>query len=405
MEQNSVFLIICAAAVLLAAVAVILLNYSERKKLKRNTERRQHVMKERTKLEDQLGELGILPGEILPPPQSGGFATTLAPSAPDGSPIPPDGATSRPSVLVKPPKISQLSKEAPVKPPVMKKMEHDVVTVVLDYDRTPTVTREKSEPPPPERNLPYQVGQALHIGNRKEQQDALDIAELETDGGAPRLLAVLCDGMGGMENGAQASALAVRTMVEDFQAVGDGDIVGFLRQEAHRIDRRIVDELDNGERSCGTTMVAAAVSDSGALHWLSVGDSRIYILRGQEIVQVTRDHNYFLLLTEQVRSGEITAAEAEQNKDREALVSYLGIGGLSLMDINPQPFQLEKNDLVLLCSDGLTKTLSQAQILSFIQDGPVNLSLCARMLTHKAYELRRGSQDNTSVILIRYSGI
>lgn len=255
---------------------------------------------------------------------------------------------------------------------------------------------------------PYTVGSAMHIGTRKNQQDALYASDpvkspLGKEGNA--LLGVLCDGMGGMENGEMASKLAVDTVATEFYAGFDpADIPAFLEHVANKADLAVHDTLSSGEdSSAGTTLVAVLLVEN-QLHWLSVGDSRIYILRGEEIVQVTRDHNFRLLLMEKVAAGEMTVEEVERNPDREALVSYLGMGGLSLVDINLQPFQLQRGDLILLCSDGLTKSLTDSQIQHFALDLPGDLEICARTLTHKAFELRKGAhQDNTSVIIIRYN--
>lgn len=273
-------------------------------------------------------------------------------------------------------------------------------------DRNITVSQEKETSAASAHK--YSVGSAMHIGTRKYQQDSL----FASDPGKPSpdgmLLGVLCDGMGGMSNGEKASGLAVETMSADFYALGpSSDIPAFFDSEVRKIDRLINETLsgDRQDGSAGTTMVAVALKKD-QLYWVSVGDSRIYILRGQEIVQVTRDHNLHLLLTQRMNNGELSEQAVENHADKSALISYLGMDGLEMIDCNPQAFPLQQGDTVLLCSDGLTNSLSNAQIQKFIEDGGDNMLICARMLTHKAFEYRKTSnQDNTSVIVIRYNGL
>lgn len=284
----------------------------------------------------------------------------------------------------------------------------------LDKERTieeRPVWEKKDDPTTVELNRPaspgrYSVGFAVHIGTRKYQQDALFVSDTEELAPNGMLLGVLCDGMGGMANGEKASLLAVETMRRDFYALAaDADVPAFLDAEAHRIDMAINDTLsENRDGGTGTTIVAVALRDN-MLYWLSAGDSRIYILRGTEIVQVTRDHNFSMVLAQRVKRGEITEDAMENHSDKNALISYLGMGGLEIVDCTRSALPLEPGDIILLCSDGLTGALSAAQIQSFIRDAGGNMLICARTLTHKALEHRKtAGQDNTSVILIRYNG-
>lgn len=254
----------------------------------------------------------------------------------------------------------------------------------------------------------YSVGSAMHIGTRKYQQDSIFVSDPGEPSPDGMVLGVLCDGMGGMSNGEKASGLAVETMSNDFYALGpDSDIPAFFDGEVRKIDRLINETLsgDRQDGSAGTTMVAVALKKD-QLYWVSVGDSRIYILRGQEMVQVTRDHNLHLLLTQRMNRGELSEQAVENHADKSALISYLGMDGLEMIDCNPQAFPLQCGDTVLLCSDGLTNSLSNAQIQKFIEDSGDNMLICSRMLTHKAFEYRKtANQDNTSVIVIRYKGL
>ena len=154
-------------------------------------------------------------------------------------------------------------------------------------------------------------------------------------------------------------------------------------------------------KGSGTTLVAA-IAENNRLYWASVGDSRIYILRGRDMIQVTRDHNYMLRLQQMVDNGQMTLQEAQAKKQKEALISFLGIGNVTLMDINEQPFEMQFGDIVLLCSDGITKTLPDDQIRDIIKNDAVSMKEKAKILVEAAVRGNTHSQDNTSVAILQY---
>jgi len=137
---------------------------------------------------------------------------------------------------------------------------------------------------------------------------------------------------------------------------------------------------------------------------LSVGDSRIYILRGDEMVQVNRDHNFKLRLDMQLKNGQINEEEYVGKMNQgEALISYLGMGDVSLMDVNQEPFILMDGDVVLLCSDGLYKRLPEPDIREIIKRELPDVDKAACELTNTVMERTTKSQDNTTVILVQYN--
>lgn len=243
-------------------------------------------------------------------------------------------------------------------------------------------------------------------GNRKYQQDAVYVtpSRILAANKITRVLALVCDGMGGMADGGRASRTAIQMMVQGFQKVEKAPEINiplFFQQGIRTIDRVIYDFPKEDGMGSGTTMVACIVEDN-RLYWASVGDSRIYIIRDNQMQQVTRDHNYWLRLNEMVEAGQITMEEAMAQKKKEALISFLGIGNVSLMDINAQPFEMKYGDVVMLCSDGITKTLPDAQIKKIITADAVRPEQKAEALVEAATHANSHSQDNTSVVLIHY---
>lgn len=243
------------------------------------------------------------------------------------------------------------------------------------------------------------------IGHREYQQD---FAGLVTDDRTA--LAVVCDGMGGLNGGEQAGREAVQLLLEDYDREQPRQqFTEFLCREAARMDR-LVCGLTNSQGQplkAGSTTVSVILRD-GELHWMSVGDSRIYVLRGTSIVPVTRDHNYRRELEDMLSRGEITRErfQSEASTRRaDALTSYLGMGGLRRIERNMQPFALEEGDMVLLCSDGLYKSLDEHQIQAMILDNQASLQVAVRRLVRMAKELAVKSQDNATAVLLRYEGI
>lgn len=243
-------------------------------------------------------------------------------------------------------------------------------------------------------------------GNREYQQDALYVSKSKklAANKKTRVLAVVCDGMGGMADGGRASSTAIQMMVHGFEKmekVPQLDIPRFFQQGIYAIDRVIAGFPKEEGKGSGTTMVACIAEDN-RLYWASVGDSRIYIVRGTQMQQVTRDHNYELRLQEMLAAGQITREEAMAVQHKEALISFLGMGNVSLMDINRVPFEMQLGDVIILCSDGITKTLPDAQIQQIITADAVKPEQWAEALIDAAIHANTHSQDNTSVALICY---
>lgn len=254
------------------------------------------------------------------------------------------------------------------------------------------------------------------VGNRKYQQDSLypmdKQVKILSANKKTRVLAMVCDGMGGMADGGRASRTAIQMMATGFSKVEkypELNIPMFFRQGIVAIDRTIASFPKENGKGSGTTMVACIV-ENDQLYTASVGDSRIYYIHGSEnrMELLTEDHNYWLRLMQMVQAGQITMEQARASKHKEALISFLGIGNVSLMDIRTIPIQMKYGDVVMLCSDGITKTLPKEQIQFILQDGGRNYlkpEQKAQALVDAATHANSHSQDNTSVVLIRYEEV
>jgi len=274
------------------------------------------------------------------------------------------------------------------------------VTVQLTQSDTNSEMMEKIEEALKSFDTPnVQYAYSTHIGTRDSQQDYVDAGTGENG----IIYGIVCDGMGGLEGGEVASRKAGQALTAVMLKMDPKcNIPAFLTDMVHYINK-FVCELpfkSNDGNGAGTTLVATVIIGK-CLYWISIGDSRIYIIRNNEIEAVTRDHSYSMQLNEQVLAGTKTPDEAASDPMRDALISFLGIDKLKIIDSNKNPFLLEPGDIILICSDGLYRSLNEHEIMSVIKRHSDNIEECARVLPLYAYDKSPGGQDNTSVVLIK----
>ncbi len=274
--------------------------------------------------------------------------------------------------------------------------QRDVVTVRLEQ----SIDYDDLFPEEEKKELRIKMGISSILGTRKNQQDTVFGDTNET-----RTLGIVCDGMGGMNGGEIASQTAARILAEDYLKAGNiNNIPDFFHKEAIKMNQAVCDLTDENNKPLnGGTTVVAVIVENDFLYWLSIGDSKIYIIRNEEIVAVNREHNYRMSLNEKLKKGLITEEEYKAEEGQaEALISYLGIEKLSLMDINQKPFKLLENDIVLLCSDGLYKRLPDSEIRELISYEEPDMVRAAKRLTDVVMMRTQKSQDNTSVVVMQY---
>ena len=251
----------------------------------------------------------------------------------------------------------------------------------------------------------YAGGSSLQ-GTREYQQDALNV-EIRQDWetGETRIISVLCDGMGGLEGGERASRLAVSRMMDELDTSWNTypDIYLDAAMDVNYEVRNLRDQETGRKLEAGTTLTAASIQKN-QLYWCSVGDSRIYLYRQGVMQCLTRDHIYGNDLDEMAEKGEITAEQAENTPGRSALTSYLGIRNLERINYNQTSMELRPGDVILQCSDGLYRSLSEMEMAYTIQRCFPDMQKAADSLTSIAVG-QPGKHDNTSAVLLCYMGI
>lgn len=246
-------------------------------------------------------------------------------------------------------------------------------------------------------NISYASSQSL--GDRPNQQDAYLTLTKNND-----TLAVICDGMGGLEGGQYASETVVSLFLNNFMNEEIDDIPTFLLKQVVDGDNSVARLTnDMGEYlDAGSTCVGAYVRDN-MLYYISVGDSHIYILRKGDMLQLNTDYNYKYLLDQKLMNKEIDEDTYQQELVRgEALISYLGMDGLDYVGRNDFGLRLEDGDQILLCSDGLYKRLETSTIQSTIKTEK-SLQDKVNLLQEEARKASDAhNQDNTTIILMEY---
>ena len=236
------------------------------------------------------------------------------------------------------------------------------------------------------------------VRQNNEDQFALDIS---------LNLFVLCDGMGGQAAGEVASKLGAETILEHCrQAAQDPalEVFGGATSEFSEMTNRLASGIRLSNKAIheaadqspttngmGSTVVAACLTGN-VLSIAHVGDSRIYLFREGELRQLTQDHS---LVMEQVRRGLLSPEEAEQSELANVIMRALGAEPTVEIDLDEH--WLNEGDRVLLCSDGLTRMVPDAEIASALTEPFTAQQACER-LVELANE--HGGEDNITVILV-----
>jgi serine/threonine protein phosphatase PrpC len=214
--------------------------------------------------------------------------------------------------------------------------------------------------------------------------------------GPEGLLLGVSDGMGGAAAGEVASAItvgALRDWLKETYAGGDRSHLRVAVARASEEVQRAAQHADR--RGMGATLSAVFVKGPTA-HIASVGDSRVYLVRGQRITLLTRDHTYVQYL---VDNGVITREDAERSEYRNILLQAMGRESLVSIDLGR--LELRRCDRFLLCSDGLSGKVTEDEMLDVVL-GYGSLAAGCDRLVGLANE--RGGEDNITVVVAVVTG-
>jgi serine/threonine protein phosphatase PrpC len=251
---------------------------------------------------------------------------------------------------------------------------------------------------------------------REHNEDTFLVADLSTGNASlqpevrnhqigPRgSLFMVADGMGGAAAGELASAMAADVIHRHMALAWGQDGNPAASRFAFRMREAV--ELANAEiyayarehpevRGMGTTVTAAGIFDSD-LYLAQIGDSRAYLIRGNEAIQLTKDQS---LMQRLVDAGELTETEAEQSERRNIILQALGPDPRVKVDLTRQP--VRRGDTLILCSDGLSGLVRREEFAGLAQQHRDPQALCAALID---LANERGGPDNITVITARFEG-
>lgn len=228
---------------------------------------------------------------------------------------------------------------------------------------------------------------------RENNQDAYAVGELPGE----VAWAVVCDGMGGAAGGNIASALAVKVISDKItssynEKMRDSSIKNLLDSAITAANIEVYDMAYSRPdlKGMGTTVVAVVVRDNVA-HIAHAGDSRAYIVNKDGVEQITVDHS---LVQNLVDRGEITKEEAEHHPNKNVITRALGVD--KRIDVDFSEIDLQENETLILCTDGLSNCVNNAEIADDIKDG--QYYAFADRLVKRAN--KNGGNDNITVVAI-----
>ena len=232
---------------------------------------------------------------------------------------------------------------------------------------------------------------ATDVGKVREVNQDCVFSSTGPVGCLPNLF-IVADGMGGHKAGDIASRLTVDSVVDKLSKVNSKDYISVITDTIIKVNKEVIDKAAESQdyAGMGTTLVVATVFDN-ILKVANVGDSRLYVV-GEDIIQITRDHS---LGEEMVTNGQLDRADARVDKRKNIITR--AIGGESKVEAEMFSVELKPEDKILMCSDGLSNMVDDAEILEIINREP-DIEKAARMLIDAANE--NGGKDNISVVIV-----
>lgn len=238
---------------------------------------------------------------------------------------------------------------------------------------------------------PVDIGTAQYIGTREKQDDSFDAFTNNVG-----TFAIVADGIGGFMDGDVASRIAVDTFMENYRCTDIlNNINFFFNSSAVKANEKIRKQF--GDKLCGTTIVAAFVTDR-ELYYTSIGDSIISVFRNGRLIPVNTKQNVETHLEELYMSGRISREQALNNSKSRRLMNYVGHDGFVGTKEMEKPLKLQAGDKVLLYSDGV-ELLSQIEMENILSKrGSVQQK--AELIMNAIINKKAKSKDNSTIVIL-----
>ncbi len=230
----------------------------------------------------------------------------------------------------------------------------------------------------------------VDVGRKRDVNQDYVFATDQPVGKLPNLL-IVADGMGGHNAGDFASKFVVEELKRELSLAQEMQPEVLIRDAIQSVNYQLKAEASRSteREGMGTTLVLATVIDH-TLYFANIGDSRLYLLN-EGIKQLSRDHSY---VQEMVRLGGMNAEEAKNHPDKNIITRAMG--AKEHVQIDFFEYCLQKDDKILMCTDGLSNMLEDEEILAIVQ-GSRDVVEAVERLVESANE--HGGNDNIGVIL------
>lgn len=248
-------------------------------------------------------------------------------------------------------------------------------------------------------NNVYEIEALQTVGDRESQQDCYGCRIRGSEA-----ILVVCDGVGGLDDGDRASNFVVSNTLELFDETEDF-CPDTLKNKVHEFNETVKNFTNNQGKSisCGTTLVAVMLNEN-KLRWVNIGDSRLYLFRNEILSQITIDHTYGFILNSRYNEGLIDEElYLEEMKKGDLLASYFGDSRVRFIEMGNDPITIDPEDRVILMTDGMYKLLDEETMAHIIADYR-NMNAAVEKLNEAAFEASRKKgirRDNTTVVMAR----
>lgn len=242
------------------------------------------------------------------------------------------------------------------------------------------------------------IGKVHGIGTRSYQQDSLGLTQVL---GGIGTLAMVADGMGGLAGGDQVSQQIIMSGLNYGAAITScqetNPLVDMVRSINADINRMLGLDLIY---KCGSTLIAV-LTVKDRFHWISIGDSRIYLYRAGFVNQLNTDHDLMQLWMPEILSGDRSYAAATQDPEGRKVTSFIGMGDLKYMDYSRQAIRLRPGDRLILVTDGVYGAVPP-ETMAAIFKANQNVSDAAQALDQAVRVAALPHQDNYTALILGF---
>lgn len=246
-----------------------------------------------------------------------------------------------------------------------------------------------------QQQMPHgSVGKLHHIGARANQQDSFGVMPT-----ADGQFAVVADGMGGLSEGDKVSQQIVMRMMQDASGLGGEPKDRVLFELVSRANQEINRILGASDQYVSGSTVVAALVERDCFHWISVGDSRIYLYRNRRLIQLNREHTYEADLLVQAVNGDISFEDVKSHPKRAGLTSFIGMGELQYVDGSRRGIRIQHGDRLLLMTDGVFNTLTEEEICQTLEAAGCAQD-AAEAMQERILAYHKEKQDNFTAVIL-----